>query len=71
MGRPLACTVTGGNSDDWTQFTAVMEAIRVPRTGPGRPRARPAHVLGDKGCSEGRRAPAVAAALEPVAAPGC
>jgi Transposase and inactivated derivatives len=26
-----------------------MEAIRVPRLGPGRPRVRPAHVLGDKG----------------------
>ncbi|GAA4708075.1 hypothetical protein GCM10023324_71740 [Streptomyces youssoufiensis] len=29
----------------------MMEAIRVPRTGPGRPRVRPAHVLGDKGYS--------------------
>ncbi len=28
-----------------------MEAIRVPRLGPGRPRVRPAHVLGDKGYS--------------------
>ncbi|MFE7583890.1 hypothetical protein ACFU5Y_20320 [Streptomyces gardneri] len=26
-----------------------MQAIRVPRIGPGRPRVRPAHVLGDKG----------------------
>lgn len=26
-----------------------MEAIRVPRTGPGRSRVRPDHVLGDKG----------------------
>ncbi|RAJ71194.1 putative transposase of IS4/5 family DUF4096 [Streptomyces sp. Amel2xB2] len=30
---------------------AVMNAIRVPRSGPGRPRTRPAHVLGDKGYS--------------------
>lgn len=36
---------------DCTQFTTVMEAIRVPRLGPGRPRVRPAHVLGDKGCN--------------------
>ena len=36
---------------DCTQFTAVMKAIRVPRLGPGRPRVRPAHVLGDKGSS--------------------
>lgn len=28
-----------------------MEAIRVPRVGPGRPRIRPSHVLGDKGYS--------------------
>ncbi|GAA3079235.1 hypothetical protein GCM10010448_70880 [Streptomyces glomeratus] len=32
-------------------FTAVMEQIRVPRIGPGRPRVRPANVLGDKGYS--------------------
>ncbi|WP_438270660.1 IS5 family transposase [Streptomyces platensis] len=51
VGRPLAFTVTSGNTNDCTQFTAVMEAIRVPRLGPGRPRVRPAHVLGDKGYS--------------------
>lgn len=28
-----------------------MNAIRVPRIGPGRPRTRPDHVLGDKGYS--------------------
>ncbi len=28
-----------------------MEAIRVPRLGPGRPRNRPDHVLGDNGYS--------------------
>ncbi|MGA5112597.1 IS5 family transposase [Streptomyces pseudogriseolus] len=50
-GRPLAFTVTGGNTNDCTQFTAVMEAIRVPRPGPGRPRVRPDHVIGDKGYS--------------------
>lgn len=51
MGRPLAFTVTGGNANDCTQFTAVMQAIRVPRPGPGRPRVRPDHVIGDKGYS--------------------
>lgn len=51
VGRPLTFTVTGGNTNDRTQFTTVMEAIRMPRLGPGRPRARPAHVLGDKGYS--------------------
>ncbi|WP_328490779.1 IS5 family transposase [Streptomyces zaomyceticus] len=50
-GRPLAFVVTGGNTNDCTRFTTVMEAIRVPRMGPGRPRTRPDHVLGDKGYS--------------------
>ncbi|MFD9412226.1 IS5 family transposase [Streptomyces sp. NPDC059989] len=50
-GRPLAFVLTGGNTNDCTQFTAVMEAIRVPRIGPGRPRVRPDHVIGDKGYS--------------------
>ncbi|MFG2836502.1 IS5 family transposase [Streptomyces zaomyceticus] len=51
LGRPLAFVVTAGNTNDCTRFTAVMEAIRVPRIGPGRPRVRPDHVLGDKGYS--------------------
>ncbi|WP_245766146.1 IS5 family transposase [Streptomyces griseoaurantiacus] len=50
-GRPLGFVVTGGNANDCTRFTAVMEGIRVPRLGPGRPRVRPDHVLGDKGYS--------------------
>lgn len=50
-GRPLAFVVTDGNTNDCTRFTAVMEAIRVPRIGPGRPRTRPDHVLGNKGYS--------------------
>lgn len=37
--------------NDCTCFTEVMEAIRVPRVGPRRPRIRPVHVLGDKGYS--------------------
>lgn len=51
FGCPLVLVVTGGNTNDCTQFTTVMEAIRVPRIGPGRPRVRPAHVIGDKGYS--------------------
>ncbi|MGW4777090.1 IS5 family transposase [Streptomyces filamentosus] len=50
-GRPLGFVLTGGNTNDCTRFTAVMETIRVPRIGPGRPRVRPDHVLGDKGYS--------------------
>ncbi|MFI5534339.1 IS5 family transposase [Kitasatospora sp. NPDC051853] len=51
LGRPLAFVLTGGNTNDCTWFTTLMDAIRVPRTGPGRPRTRPDHVLGDKGYS--------------------
>ena len=43
--------VTGGNTGDCTRFTTVVEAIRVPRLGPGRPRTRPDHVIGDQGYS--------------------
>ncbi|WP_159026400.1 transposase [Streptomyces vietnamensis] len=42
---------TRSNTNDCTRFTTVMQAIRVPRPGPGRPRIRPDHVLDDKGYS--------------------
>ncbi|WP_374230064.1 IS5 family transposase [Streptomyces sp. OfavH-34-F] len=48
QGRPLGFVLTGGNSNDCTRFTAVMEAIQVPQTGPGRPRGRPDRFLGDR-----------------------
>ena len=46
--KPLAILITAGQRGDSPQFTAVLEAISVPRTGPGRPRTRPGRVLGDK-----------------------
>jgi transposase len=48
-GRPLAIVVTAGNRNDCTQLTSVLETIRVPRIGPGHPRTRPDHLIGDKG----------------------
>ncbi|MDH6455536.1 transposase [Streptomyces sp. SAI-126] len=48
VGRPIAFVVTGGNTNDCTQFTTLVEAIRVPRIGPGRPRVQPDRILGDK-----------------------
>lgn len=47
----LAVVVTGGQRGDSPQFPVVLEAIRVPRTGPGRPRTRPDRVLADKAYS--------------------
>lgn len=41
--------ITGGNINDTTMMTAVLEDIRVPRDGKGRPRTRPDRVLADKG----------------------
>jgi hypothetical protein len=40
--------ITAGQRGDSPQFQAVLEAIRVPRVGPGRARIRPDRVLGDK-----------------------
>jgi hypothetical protein len=49
--KPLAVIITGGQCGDSPQFTAVLQAICVPRQGPGRPasgrsrcgRTRPTH----------------------------
>ena len=40
--------VTAGQRGDSPQFQAVLERIRVPRPGRGRPRTRPRRVLADK-----------------------
>jgi hypothetical protein len=47
----LSIVLTAGQAGDSPQFTAVLEAIRVARTGPGRPRSRPDTVLADKAYS--------------------
>ncbi|WP_435886362.1 IS5 family transposase [Streptomyces bacillaris] len=51
LGRPLGFVLSGGNANDCTRFEQVMDSITVPRTGPGRPRTRPDHVIADKGYS--------------------
>lgn len=48
-GRPLEMAITGGNINDTTMMTAVLQDIRVPRAGKGRPRTRPDRVLPDTG----------------------
>ncbi|WP_411759564.1 IS5 family transposase [Streptomyces tunisiensis] len=49
--RPLSLVVTGGQRADCTQFQTVLEKIRVPRVGPGRPRTKPDSLAADKAYS--------------------
>lgn len=49
--KPLSLLVTAGQRGDSPQFEPVLNAIRVPRTGQGRPRSRPLRVRGDKAYS--------------------
>lgn len=49
--KPLSVVLTAGQAGDSPQFATVLEAIRVTRTGPGRPRSRPDRVLADKAYS--------------------
>ncbi|MEU0950242.1 hypothetical protein ABZ379_47560 [Streptomyces canus] len=46
--KPLSVVITDGQRGDSPQFEAVLEAIRVPRLGLGRPRKRPDRVRADK-----------------------
>jgi transposase len=46
--KPLSIVLTAGQRGDNPQFIAVIEGIRVPRIGGGRPRTRPDRVLADK-----------------------
>jgi hypothetical protein len=47
-GLPPGCPRHAGNVNDSTAFDAVLDAVRVPRTGVGRPRRRPEAVIADK-----------------------
>ncbi|MGV4926525.1 IS5 family transposase [Streptomyces sp. BHT-5-2] len=49
--RPLSLLITPGQRADCTQFEPVMDKIRVPRTGLGRPRRTPDSVGADKAYS--------------------
>ncbi|MEV0305921.1 IS5 family transposase [Streptomyces prasinus] len=51
QGRPLALLITPGQRHDSVCAQALLDKIRVPRTGPGRPRRRPDHVVADKAYS--------------------
>ena len=49
--RPLSLLVTAGQRGDSPQFVTVLEGIRVPRAGRGRPRRRPLRVRADRAYS--------------------
>ncbi|WP_202121526.1 IS5 family transposase [Streptomyces sp. BA2] len=51
--RPLSLIVTPGQRADCTQFKPVLEKIRVPKSGSGRPRKKPDSVAADKAYSNG------------------
>ncbi|MET9952408.1 IS5 family transposase [Streptomyces sp. NPDC006339] len=45
--KPMSLVVTAGQRGDSPQFEPVLEKVRVPRIGPGRPRVRPNRVRAD------------------------
>jgi transposase len=51
QGRLLVALLTAGNVNDTTMLAQLMDALRVARSGPGRPRTRPEYLLADKGYS--------------------
>ncbi|MFF2728860.1 transposase [Streptomyces sp. NPDC058008] len=46
--KPMSIVVTAGQRGDLPHFEPVLEKVRVPRIGPGRPRVRPHRVRADK-----------------------
>lgn len=46
--KPLSIVITAGQRGDSPQFEPVLDKVRVPRLGPGRPRVRPDRVSADK-----------------------
>ncbi|MGW6533962.1 IS5 family transposase [Streptomyces venezuelae] len=46
--KPMVIVITAGQRGDSPQFGPVLEKVRVPRIGPGRPRVRPNRVPSDR-----------------------
>ncbi|MET8964834.1 transposase [Streptomyces sp. NPDC004074] len=51
--RPLSLVITPGQRADCTQLEPVLDKIRVPRIGPGRPRKKPDSLAADKAYNNG------------------
>lgn len=45
--------VTGGQRNDGAMLTQILDEVRVPRLGPGRPRTRPHAVIADRAYATG------------------
>jgi transposase len=73
LRRPRTAVERGphpGQRHDSTQLEPVLEAIAVPRpSGPGRPRKRPDHLVGDKGYSYPRCRDCCAVVASPTPSP--
>ncbi|MFI2352449.1 IS5 family transposase [Streptomyces sp. NPDC019443] len=52
--KPMSIVISAGQRGDSPQFEPVLEKVRVPRIGSGRPRARPDRVRADKACPSRR-----------------
>jgi transposase len=50
-GRPLAVLLSPGQAGDNPQLLPLLDGVRVPRRGPGRPRRRPHHLIADRAYS--------------------
>lgn len=50
-GLPLAAVISAGQAHESKSFEPLLNAVRVPQTGAGRPRRRPGAVAGDRGYS--------------------
>src|SRR5690606_6040383 len=53
-GIPLAASISPGQAHESKHLEPVLEAVRIQRSGPGRPRSRPRALAGDKGYSYAR-----------------
>ena len=68
--KPLSVIVTAGQRGDSPQFIPVLEKIRIPRPGGGRPRTRPDRVPGRQGLRIGRQPRLAAQPRDPLHHPG-
>lgn len=56
QGRPLVTRLTAGHRADSPVLPLLLEGLRIPRVGPGRPRTRPDAVIADKAyCARAHR----------------